>query len=115
MLRWLADENFNNDIVRAIRRKKPDLDLVRAQDAGLNGVSDAVLLDWAAAENRIVLTHDVATLTYAAYDRVRQGLAMPGSLKCGARFRLELSCKTSSCSPSAVSRENGKGRCVTFR
>jgi hypothetical protein len=26
-LRWLADENFNNDIVRALFRHKPDIDL----------------------------------------------------------------------------------------
>ena len=78
MLRWLADENFNNHIVTAIRRKKPRLDLLRAQDAGLSGVSDAWLLKWAAGENRVVLTHDVTTLTAAAYDRVRKGLIMPG-------------------------------------
>ena len=29
MLRFAADENFNNDIVRGLRRRKPELDIVR--------------------------------------------------------------------------------------
>jgi len=36
-LRWLADENFDNDIVRWLRRRIPNIDLVRAQDVGLTG------------------------------------------------------------------------------
>ena len=35
MLLLAADENFNNDILRGIRRRKPVLDIVRVQDAGL--------------------------------------------------------------------------------
>jgi hypothetical protein len=30
MLRLAADENFNNDIVRGILRRNPDIDIVRA-------------------------------------------------------------------------------------
>jgi hypothetical protein len=30
MLRWLADENFNNDILRALSRRRPGIDVVRA-------------------------------------------------------------------------------------
>ena len=40
MLRLLADENFNGDIVRALLLQQPDLDIVRVQDVGLAGVSD---------------------------------------------------------------------------
>jgi hypothetical protein len=43
-LRWLADENFNNDILRAPFRLNPTLDIVRAQDVGLSGVDDSSLL-----------------------------------------------------------------------
>ena len=63
MLRWLADENFNNDIVRAVYRINTAIDIVRAQDVGLGGVGDEALLAWAAAENRVLLTHDVSTIT----------------------------------------------------
>ena len=36
------------------------------------------MLAWAAEENRILLTHDVATMSRYAYDRVEAGLPMPG-------------------------------------
>ena len=55
-MRWLADENFNNDILRALRRRNHDIDIVRAQDAGLTGVDDEALLAWAAGQERILLT-----------------------------------------------------------
>jgi hypothetical protein len=37
MVALAADENFNNDILRGLLRRKPDLDMVRVQDAGLPG------------------------------------------------------------------------------
>ena len=36
------------------------------------------MLDWAAGEGRVLLTHDVSTMTRHAYDRVRAALPMPG-------------------------------------
>ena len=78
MLSFAADESFNNDIVRGLLRRRPDLDVVRSQDAGLSGVSDPALLEWTAEEGRILLTHDVSTMTRYAYDRVRTGRPMPG-------------------------------------
>jgi len=32
MLKFAADENFNNDILRGLLRKIPELDIVRIQD-----------------------------------------------------------------------------------
>jgi Domain of unknown function (DUF5615) len=78
MLCFLADENFNNDIVRGIRRRNPAIDLVRAQDEELSGADDPTVLEWAAQAERVVLTHDVSTMTRYAYDRVREGKPMPG-------------------------------------
>ena len=77
-MRRLADENFNNDILRALFRGKPEIDVVRAQDAGLTGIDDAALLAWAAEHHRVLLTHDVSTITAHAYRRVMQGEPMPG-------------------------------------
>jgi hypothetical protein len=87
-VRWLADENFNNDIVRALLRRNPSLDLIRAQDVGLSGVSDPELLGWAANEGRIVLTHDVTTLTAYAYSRVSAGRPMPGAIEVSQRLSI---------------------------
>ncbi|MEQ1507565.1 MAG: hypothetical protein ABMB14_35370 [Myxococcota bacterium] len=72
MLRLLADENLDANIVRGMRRRLPELDIVRVQDAGLTG---AVL---AAADGRVLVTHDVQTITRYARERVEAGLPMPG-------------------------------------
>ena len=78
MLRLAADENFNGDIVRGLLRRQPDLDLLRVQDALPSGKDDPSVLEWAAGERRVLLTHDVTTMTRHAYDRVRAGQPMPG-------------------------------------
>ncbi len=78
MLSFLADENLNNNILRGLRLRKPELDIVRVQDVGLLGADDPSVLDWAAHEDRVLLTHDIATIPQFAYERVELGLAMPG-------------------------------------
>lgn len=78
MLRLAVDENFNNDILRGILRRAPELEIVRVQDAGLAGADDPAVLDWAARERRILFTHDVSTMTHFAYQRAQAGLSMPG-------------------------------------
>jgi hypothetical protein len=52
----LADENFNGRILRALQRQIPDLDVVRVQDTPLYGTDDQTLLQFAADENRAVLS-----------------------------------------------------------
>jgi predicted nuclease of predicted toxin-antitoxin system len=76
--RLLTDENFDGDIVRGLLRRIPDLDVVRVQDVGLAETPDPNILAWAAAEQRILLTHDRDTVPGFAYDRVRSGEPMPG-------------------------------------
>ncbi|MBI5669497.1 MAG: DUF5615 family PIN-like protein [Chloroflexi bacterium] len=78
MMRFLADENFDNRILRGLLRVKPDLDVVRAQDTEISGAEDPILLEWAAKEERILLTHDVETRVGFAYERVKAGLPVPG-------------------------------------
>ena len=78
MLQFLADENFNGRIVRGLELAVPSVDLVRAQDEELSGVTDADVLKWAAENGRIVLTHDIRTLVADALARVAAGEAMPG-------------------------------------
>ncbi|NEV64684.1 DUF5615 family PIN-like protein [Thiorhodococcus minor] len=78
MIRLLADENFNNNVVRGVRLRDPEIDVVRVQDVGLSGADEPSVLAWAAEQGRILLTHDVATITAFAYERVRAGKPMPG-------------------------------------
>jgi hypothetical protein len=85
MLKLAADENFNNDILRGLLRRKPDLDIIRIQDVGLSGADDPSVLEWAAQEERILLTHDVKTITRYAYKRVDADQAMPGVFEVSRR------------------------------
>lgn len=86
MLRLLADENFNGDIVRGLLLRQPDLDLLRVQDVGLLGADDPEILAWAAENKRIVLTHDRATMFDYAFDRVAAGEEMAGVFVLHDRF-----------------------------
>ncbi|MDX2153432.1 MAG: DUF5615 family PIN-like protein [Bryobacteraceae bacterium] len=63
-----VDENFNNNILRALVRRNPRIDILRVRDAGLAGADDSAVLAWAAY---------VSTITAHAYEQVR-----PGGLRC---------------------------------
>ena len=78
MLSFAVDENFNMHIVNGVLRRLPTADIVRVQDAGLEAADDPVVLEWAANEGRVLLTHDANTLTSFAYDRIATGSRMPG-------------------------------------
>lgn len=86
MLRLLADENFNNDIVRGVRRRMPSVDILRVQDVALSGVDDPTVLERAAGEGRVLLTHDVATMTRYAYDPGSARLGIPRVFEVGRHF-----------------------------
>lgn len=78
MIKFLADENFDNRIVRGLSRRFPEIDVVRVQDVGLMNTDDREILAWAANEKRVLLTHDVATMTAFAYERIMENLPMNG-------------------------------------
>lgn len=73
MLRLLSDENFNGDIIRGLFLRQPNLDLLRVQDVGLREADDPAILDWAASNERILLTHDRATMPDFAYQCLVRG------------------------------------------
>jgi hypothetical protein len=77
-MRFAADENFDGNILKGLRRRLVDLDIVRVQDTALYQAPDPELLKWTATEERILLTHDVQTIPGYAYERIAQGLSMPG-------------------------------------
>ena len=83
MLRLAADENFNRAIVRGLLRRDPTANIVRIQDEGLSRADDPTILEWCAQTDRVLLTHDVTTITYYAYERVAAGLTMPGVFEVG--------------------------------
>lgn len=62
----------------ALLRAIPTLDVVRAQDVGLDGVDDPIVLEWAAQNGRVLLTHDEKTMPGYAYQRITDGQRMAG-------------------------------------
>lgn len=78
MIRFLLDENFNGKIVRGLRARQSDVDIIRVQDTELSGAGDSAVLEWAAREGRILLTHDLDTMTKYANERIAQGLPLAG-------------------------------------
>lgn len=88
MLGLALDENFNNDILRGLLRRCPRLNEVRAQDAGLRSADDTAVLAWAAAERRLLVSHDVSTTVRFAFERVGAGKPMPGLVEVGSELSL---------------------------
>jgi predicted nuclease of predicted toxin-antitoxin system len=88
MLRLTSDHNFNERIVRGLRRLLPELDLVRTIDVGLARADDPTLLEWTAGEDRVLLTHDVDTAPRFAYERVQAELAMLGVFLVSAAMKI---------------------------
>lgn len=80
-MRFLADENFDNNVLRGVFRENPDFDVIRVQDTEIYQADDPAVLAWAAKEQRMLLTHDVKTMSKYAQERVVSGLPMPGVIE----------------------------------
>jgi predicted nuclease of predicted toxin-antitoxin system len=78
MIQLLLDENFNHRILRGLKRRLPTLDYVLVQETEVFQQDDPQVLDWAAAHDRVILTHDVNTMTKYAYERLESGQPLPG-------------------------------------
>ena len=87
MLRFLADENLESALVAALRRDTA-IDIVRVQDEGLAATDDSRILERAAREDRVLLTHDAKTMLPIANARVRAGLPLAGVIMVPTRFKL---------------------------
>jgi predicted nuclease of predicted toxin-antitoxin system len=74
----LVDQNFNEHIVDGLTRRDVTLDCVHVRDLGLAAASDPTILEWAATQGRVLLTHDRKTIPPFAYARVTAGLPMSG-------------------------------------
>jgi hypothetical protein len=78
VIKLAVDENFDRHILRALLRRVPELDFRTVQGQAMAAASDIEVLAWAASEGRVLLTHDVRTVTRYAYERVAMGAEMPG-------------------------------------
>ena len=74
----LIDENFNHRILRGLKRRLPALDYLLVQETEVFQQDDPEVLDWAVVHNRVVITHDVNTMTKYAYARLEAGQPLSG-------------------------------------
>lgn len=70
-IKFQADADLNQDIVRGVLRREPGIDFRTAASAGLSNLSDVQVLALAAREGRILVSHDRKTLPHAFADLLR--------------------------------------------
>jgi hypothetical protein len=76
-LRFQADADLNDDIVKGLFRREPGIDFRTAADAKLRGLSDLKVLDLAASDNRVLVSHDRKTMP-RAFAKFLQSRQSPG-------------------------------------
>lgn len=80
MVRLLGDENFNDDILQGVLDYDSAIVFVRVREAGLESRPDDVVLEWAADNGYVVVSHDANTMIHEANKRIQNGLPCPGLL-----------------------------------
>lgn len=78
MIRFQADADIRQQIVLAVRRLEPSIDFASAADSKLIGTADPHILDFAAREGRVLVTHDRRTMIEHFRNHLEQGKLSPG-------------------------------------
>ena len=79
-IQFQADADLNHAIVTATRRREPAVSFTSAASAHLEGILDPEVLERAAAQERILITHDRQTMPEHFRERLAQGKSSPGVL-----------------------------------
>lgn len=77
-MKFACDENFNGALLKALKNRIPDLDVIRVQDTDMMGFSDPDLLERLNEMDSILLTHDAKTMPTHVYERINRGLEVAG-------------------------------------
>jgi len=80
MVRFLADASLHHAIVTGCLRREPAMDFASARAAKLEGMSDLNVLTLAAAQGRILVTHDFRTMPLHFAEFLATGATSPGVL-----------------------------------
>jgi len=78
LIRFQADADLHHRIVVAIRQREPTIDFASAVDSGLGGVPDPDVLEIAARQGRILITHDRQTMLKHFRTWLKDGKSSPG-------------------------------------
>jgi predicted nuclease of predicted toxin-antitoxin system len=76
--KFLANHDLDAAIVRGVRRKEPSAEIVQLRELSMERASDSEILEYAAGEGFIFVSHDVNTMSGHAYARVEAGRPMSG-------------------------------------
>src|SRR5262249_34703725 len=76
-VRFLADENIDVHIIQGVWVREPAIDILDVKRAGLRGTKDPALLELAAEQGRILITHDRNTMTQHFRERLAAGKSSP--------------------------------------
>ena len=86
MFKFLLDENFHGEIERGLRRRFPNIDMIRVQDTEYVSADDESLVGIAEREERIILSHDLKTMPRAHAARILKGLPVCGVIMISNRY-----------------------------
>lgn len=78
--RFLTDQDFNEHIIRGASRIESLMEFMKVRELGMDRSTDAEILEYAAAHQLIVVSHDVNTMSAAASARVGAGKPFAGLL-----------------------------------
>jgi hypothetical protein len=76
--RLLADEDLKGPYISYLRQLSPIAEVLTAHEVGLRSTDDTDILEWAARNDRVVVSSDRQTMIGHAYERVRSRQPMPG-------------------------------------
>jgi len=86
-IRFQADADLSENIVRAVKSVEPMIDFQTAHEANLYGLGDDTVLALAASENRILVSHDRRTMPHH-FGEFIQHQTCPGVFIVRKRFEM---------------------------
>ncbi len=76
-VRFQADADLRVPIIKGMKRREPSVDFITANEAGLAGLDDNAVLAHAAANGRVLVSHDVSTMP-EEFSRFTRNHTSPG-------------------------------------
>jgi predicted nuclease of predicted toxin-antitoxin system len=77
-IRFQADADLHGAIVKGLRRLQPAIDILAADEGGLRGLLDPEVLEKAAQDGRILVSHDASTMIVHFANFLASGKHSPG-------------------------------------
>jgi hypothetical protein len=114
-IRFLADADLNQAIVAGALGRETTLDFLTAAEADLTGRNDPDVLEYAASQDRILVSHDTSTMPVHFADRLRSGRMSPGVFLVRQRAAVGEVIEAILLVWSASDRENGRDRFTISR